>query len=271
MIVQPRSGLEWALSSTHFTPRVNEPHLNDRSFVIYYRVSTPRQERSGLGLAAQNTAVARFIRQSRGTVLQEYTEIEDGKNCDRGELRNALGACRVYGATLLIGNLDRLARNAAFIAMLIESGIDFVAADFPEANSFVKHILGIIAENEVKIMSNRRKAACAVMRARGFKFCQHLEGKRTFRPENLVAAKAEILRRDKTRAIAFAPLLRELRDAGKSINGIADELTRMEIEPPRQGKRWHGTSIERLFLLSGEKAPPKRRRKRQTISTGDEK
>jgi DNA invertase Pin-like site-specific DNA recombinase len=258
MITQPRSGLEWSLSSTHFTPRLEEPRLQNRTFVIYYRVSTQKQGRSGLGLAAQKTAVAEFIHRWQGSVLQEYTEIEDGKKCDRLQLRKALGACRVHGATLLIGNLDRLARNAAFIAMLVESGTDFIAADFPLANSFFKHILAIVAENEVKIMSDRRKAACAAMRARGFKFCQHLEGKRIFRPESLDAARAELLRRDTARAIAFAPLLSELREAGKSINGIADELTRMEIESPCGGQRWHSSSVERLFRLSGQRAPTKK-------------
>jgi hypothetical protein len=142
--------------------------------------------------------------------------------------------------------------------MLIESGSDFVAADFPRANSFEKHTLGAIAEHEVKVMADRRKAVCAVMRARGLKLAQHLKGSRVHRPDDLNVARAEQLRRAKVRATALAPLLRDLKQGGRSINGIADELTRMDIETPRGGSRWNSPSVERLFRLCGEDPPAKR-------------
>jgi DNA invertase Pin-like site-specific DNA recombinase len=253
-----RTGLEWALSSSRLTVRRQEPEMSDRSFVVYYRVSTPEQGRSRLGLEAQGSAVERFVARWRGRVILEHTEIESGKKCGRPELRKALGACRVFGATLLIANIDRLARNAAFVAMLIETGVDFVAVDFPQANSFDKHILAAFAENELKQMSDRRRAVCAVMKARGFKFGQHLKGSRIYRPDDLTAARAALVRSDTERAIALAPLLRELRDKGKSINGIVDELARLEIESPRGGALWHASSVRRLFLLAGEEPPCKR-------------
>jgi DNA invertase Pin-like site-specific DNA recombinase len=257
-----QSDLEWALSSTHLKGHVNEPPMFERSFVVYYRVSTPMQQRSGLGLAGQRSAVERFVARWRGSVIAEYTEIESGKNRDRTQLRKALGACRVYGGTLLIAQIDRLARNVALVSMLIETGTDFVAADFPLANSFNKHILAAIAENELKVMSDRRKAVCAVLKSRGVSLARHLLGTRIHRREDFDAARAALLRRAAARAVALAPLLRQLRDGGMSVNAIADELTRLEIETPRGGVRWAWKSVRRLFFLVGEAAPPTRRTSR---------
>jgi DNA invertase Pin-like site-specific DNA recombinase len=258
--------LEWALSSSRLTPRLEEGQKSDRPYIVYYRVSTPKQGGSGLGLAAQRASVERFLSRRGGHTLGEYTEIEDGKKCDRAQLREALGACRVFGATLLIAQLDRLGRNVAFIAKLIETGTDFVAADFPLANSFNKHILAAIAESEVKLMSDRRKAICAVLKARGVNVAQHLIGARVRRSEDLDAARAARLRRATERAIALAPLLRELRDAGKSIYGIAGELTRLEIETPGGCVRWVSRSVRRLFMLAGEELPLRRGRRPAAIA-----
>jgi DNA invertase Pin-like site-specific DNA recombinase len=102
-------------------------------FVAYYRVSTERQGRSGLGLEAQQAAVVGFI--NGGTELvREFTEVESGKGSDRPELVKALDACRRQKARLVIAKLDRLSRNLAFIATLMESGVEFVAVDNPHAN-----------------------------------------------------------------------------------------------------------------------------------------
>jgi DNA invertase Pin-like site-specific DNA recombinase len=266
-----RSNLEWALSSTHLKARVDAPPMFERSFVVYYRVSTPMQERSGLGLAGQRSAAERFVGRWRGKVIAEYTEIESGKNRDRIQLQKALGACRVYGATLLIAQFDRLARNVAFVSMLIETGAEFVAADFPQANTFNKHILVAIAEHELKMMSDRRKAACAVLKARGVSLARHLDGTRVHLATDLDAARAAVLRRDTARAIALAPLIRDLRDRGKSVNAIADELTRLEIEAPCGGVRWAWTSVRRLFLLAGEDPPRTRRTSRSRNGDGETK
>jgi DNA invertase Pin-like site-specific DNA recombinase len=266
-----RSGLEWALSSTHLNGRVNERPMFERSFVVYYRVSTPKQERSGLGLAGQKSATEKFVGRWRGKIIAEYTEIESGKNRDRVQLRTAIGACRVYGATLLIAQLDRLARNVALVSMLIETGVDFVAADFPQANTLNKHILAAIAENELKSMSDRRKAVCAVLKARGVSLTKHLRGSRVHLASDLDAARAAVARRDTARAIALAPLVRDLRDCGKSINAIADELTRLEIEAPCGGVRWAWKSVRRLFLLAGENPPRTRRTSRTRQGDGQTK
>ena len=101
-------------------------------FVAYYRVSTDRQGKSGLGLEAQREAVQSYLDGRNWTLAAEVTEVESGKRNDRPELDRALGLCRLYGATLVVAKLDRLARNVAFISKLMESGVDFMAADFPQ-------------------------------------------------------------------------------------------------------------------------------------------
>jgi DNA invertase Pin-like site-specific DNA recombinase len=100
-------------------------------FIAYYRVSTDRQGRSGLGLEAQQEAVRSYLDGGSWQLVDEVVEVESGKRNDRPKLAEALKLCRLHGATLIIAKLDRLARNVAFVSNLMESGVDFVAVDFP--------------------------------------------------------------------------------------------------------------------------------------------
>jgi DNA invertase Pin-like site-specific DNA recombinase len=102
--------------------------------VAYYRVSTKQQDRSGLGLEAQRASVRNFIKSVSGALFAEFTEVESGTRAHRPQFIEALRICRVYSATIVIARLDRLARNVALISKLMESGVEFVAADFPQAN-----------------------------------------------------------------------------------------------------------------------------------------
>ena len=102
-------------------------------FIAYYRVSTGKQRISGLGLEAQRNAVADYLNGGRWTLLEEYTEVESGKNSDRPQLARALALCRLHKATLVVAKLDRLARNVHFLSGLMESGVDFYACDMPGA------------------------------------------------------------------------------------------------------------------------------------------
>jgi len=112
-------------------------------FVAYYRVSTQNQDRSGLGLAAQRQAVADFLNGGDWKIVGEFTEVESGKKSDRPELARALAMCRLYCARLVIAKLDRLSRNAHFLLGLQESGVDFVAADTPNANQLTVGIMAL--------------------------------------------------------------------------------------------------------------------------------
>src|SRR5438874_8173114 len=106
-------------------------------FVAYYRVSTQEQGRSGLGLAAQEQAVRDYLNGGAWELAGAFTEMETGKGSNalskRPQLRAALDMARKAKATLVIAKLDRLARNVAFIAGLMETGVPFVAVDMPHA------------------------------------------------------------------------------------------------------------------------------------------
>jgi DNA invertase Pin-like site-specific DNA recombinase len=136
-------------------------------FVAYYRVSTDRQGRSGLGLEAQREAVLRHMAGQASDLRAEFTEIESGKRSDRPQLAAAIAAAKKAKATLIIAKLDRLARNVHFISGLMESKVDFVAADNPHANRLMVHMLAAFAEHEREQISQRTMAALQAAKARG--------------------------------------------------------------------------------------------------------
>ena len=135
--------------------------------VTYLRVSTARQGASGLGLEAQRAAVQTFAAAGNHRVVTEFVEVESGKKADRPKLNAALAACRLHRATLIIAKLDRLARNVAFIANLMDGGVDFVACDMPHANRLTLHLMAAMAEHEREMISQRTKAALAAAKVRG--------------------------------------------------------------------------------------------------------
>src|SRR5437763_379926 len=116
--------------------------------ISYIRVSTNKQEESGLGLKAQLEAVQSFATLMGGQILREYREVESGKNSARPQLAKALADCRRTKATLVIAKLDRLSRNVHFLSGLMESGVDFKACDNPFAEPLTIHILAAVAEDE---------------------------------------------------------------------------------------------------------------------------
>src|ERR671917_553313 len=136
-------------------------------FVAYYRVSTGKQGRSGLGLDAQRAAVARHAAGAGGTVTAAFEEVESGRRGDRPQLGLALAECRLRRAVLLIAKLDRLARDAHFLLGLEKAGVEFVAADMPHANRLTVGIMALVAEEEARATSARTKAALAAAKARG--------------------------------------------------------------------------------------------------------
>ena len=138
-----------------------------RRFVAYYRVSTDRQGRSGLGLEAQQKAVRDYLNGGAWELVGEFVEVESGKHANRPELARALEACRKQKAKLVIAKLDRLSRNLAFIATLMDAGVEFVAVDNPHASRLTLHILAAVAEHERVAISERTKAALAAAKARG--------------------------------------------------------------------------------------------------------
>lgn len=125
-----------------------------KQFVGYYRVSTVKQGESGLGLAAQTENVKRFI-ENQGSLIQDFTEIESGKNSERPFLMEAIAMCKEKDATLVIAKLDRLSRDAKFILTLQDSGVQFVCVDMPDANHFTVGLFALIAQQEIRKTSER--------------------------------------------------------------------------------------------------------------------
>lgn len=221
------------------------------AFVAYYRVSTDKQGRSGLGLEAQREAVARHVQSVNGLIVAEMQEVELGKRADRPQLLAAISACRVKRAVLVIAKLDRLTRNVAFLANLMESGIEFVACDNPHATRFTIHILAAVAEHEREMISARTTAALAAAKARGVRL-----GNPCLRGGNPAAS---LLACEAKSALAYEyaadvqPFIEAARRAGADTLGqIATALIARGVRTPSGGQRWTHVQVRRtLRRVSG--------------------
>lgn len=216
-------------------------------FVAYYRVSTDKQGRSGLGLEAQRAAVAAHIIGACGTVAAEFVEVESGRKKDRPQLAAALAAARTHRAVLVIAKLDRLARNVHFVSGLMESGVEFVAADMPTVNRLTVHILAAVAEEEARMISARTKAALAAAKARGVRLGNPnlLAGS----PAQARAANAVKTERSQVRAADVLPFIEQARRAGATtLQQLADALAARGVPTPsgRNG-RWHPVQVARIM------------------------
>jgi DNA invertase Pin-like site-specific DNA recombinase len=206
-------------------------------FVAYYRVSTNGQGQSGLGLEAQRESVLNYLNGGSWTLVGEFTEIESGKHADRPQLAAALAACKKQKAKLVIAKLDRLSRNLAFIANLLEAGTDFVAVDNPHANKAMVQMMAVFAEMERDAISKRTKEALAAARARGVKlgnprWAETLEATNTARTEAADRFAANVL-----------PIIREIQNSGvSSLRGIAKALTARGIKTARGGQ-WSAVQV----------------------------
>lgn len=205
-------------------------------FITYFRVSTDRQGRSGLGLEAQREAVGQFLVGRGAIVIDEFLEIESGGKDDRPKLTEALAACQRTKATLLIAKLDRLARSVAFIANLMNSNTDFVACDMPHASRLVLHVMAAFAEHERQIIGERTKAALAAAKARGVRL--GING-------------TVLAERHKAEATEYActvksSIMTAMETGAKSTREIAEWLNAAAI-PSRQGGRWHPANVARTL------------------------
>lgn len=141
-----------------------------KKFITYYRVSTQKQGRSGLGLESQKTMCESYINSINGIEVNSFIEVKSGKENNRPELNKAINECKLTGATLLVAKLDRLSREVEFIFNLRNSKIDFVCSDMPDFNTLTLGIFATIAQYERELISDRTKKALDVKRKQGFKF-----------------------------------------------------------------------------------------------------
>lgn len=216
--------------------------------VAYYRVSTDKQGRSGLGLDAQRIAVEDLCKSRDWQLIAPpFQEIESGKRNDRPELIKALERCRQTGATLVIAKLDRLSRNAAFLLTLRDSGVKFVAADMPDANDFTVNIMALVAQQEREVISARTKAALAAAKARGTRL-GNPDGAAAFKGRIGFQAGADAAKR---KADEHAELLRPVierlqREGHVSFGSLSRCLNDEGMRTPRGG-RWHPASVRNLL------------------------
>lgn len=219
--------------------------MNQRSYVAYFRVSTQKQGRSGLGLDAQRTSVNAYVGTS-GLIVGEFTDIESGKKNDRPQLLAAIAYCKQQSAVLLIAKLDRLTRNVAFIFTLRDSGIEFVCADMPEANTLTIGVMATMAQYERELIGERTRKALAEKKRQGAQLGT---------PANLSAA--AILKSQQIRQLnarkdennrRAATLARSLQQAGQNWSQIAQTLNSNGFRT-RRGKPFHVMQVQRVIKL----------------------
>lgn len=217
--------------------------------IAYYRVSTTRQGRSGLGIAAQREAVGSYLGEARP--IAEFTEVESGRQSDRPELDKALQACRVHRAALVVAKVDRLTRSVGFLSRILDSGVEVRFCDLPSidgpAGRFMLQQMAAVAELEAGMISARTKAALKAAKARGVKLGRNPGNVRSpdVRARGVAALKAKAT----SLAADLAPILEEVRAAGAvSLRQIAMALNDRAVPTPRMSKTgWSPTQVQRVL------------------------
>jgi DNA invertase Pin-like site-specific DNA recombinase len=209
-----------------------------KTAVAYTRVSTASQGRSGLGLEAQQAALARFAEAEGYAFAESFSEVETGKGSDaldrRPQLNAAITAARRLGkgTPIIVAKLDRLSRDVHFISGLMSHRTPFIVTELgADADPFMLHLYAALAEKERRLISQRTRDALAAKKAQGVK----LGGLNAKGVRNRDEAKA--------RAEALRPVLAEL--SSLSANAIAVELNKRGVETPA-GARWHAGSVIRV-------------------------
>ena len=223
--------------------------LMPRRFVTYYRVSTDKQGRSGLGLDAQKETVRGFLTGGDWTLVDEVIEVESGRSADRPQLARALAQCRIMRATLVVANVSRLTRSVAFLSRLLEAGVDVRFCDLPQiegpTGKFMLQQMAAVAELEAGLIGDRTRKALAAARARGVKLGN---------PANLknagggrVNGRAVRTRTANGRALDLAPIIAELQASGAtSLRQIARGLEAKGIRTARGGG-WSAVQVRRVM------------------------
>jgi DNA invertase Pin-like site-specific DNA recombinase len=214
-------------------------------FIAYFRVSTDKQGKSGLGLEAQREAVLAFLNGGKWALVAEFVEVESGKRNDRPQLSAALAACKKHKAKLVIAKLDRLSRNLAFIAALMDSGVEFVAVDNPHANKLTVHILAAVAQHERELIAQRTRDALQAAKARGTKLGN----------PKLAAARESAIQGNRAAAERYAtnvlPVIREIQASGiTTLRGVARALTARGIATARGGE-WSPVQVRDILDRAG--------------------
>ncbi len=213
-----------------------------KRYVTYRRVSTEQQGKSGLGLEAQDRDIGLYLEgysERPYEIIGAFTDVASGTSDDRPELTKAIALAKQKGAELLVAKLDRLSRKVAFIATLMDDKkLALRVASMPQADKFQLHIYAALAEQEREFISIRTKAALKEAKAKGVK----LGGLR----DKTMKRNAALQANAKRRADKVAGLILPLRDAGKSLRAIADELNKAGVQTARGGS-WQASQVKRIL------------------------
>lgn len=199
--------------------------MTTKKYICYYRVSTKKQGRSGLGLDAQKSICENYINTQHGIEVNSYTEVESGKNDNREQLHNAIAECKATDSILVIAKLDRLSRSVEFIFSLKNSGVNFVCVDMPELTTMTLGIFATFAQSERERISERIIVALAEKKKKGIKL-----GKPENLSNNFEKAYANSLTTRQNNAInnennrKAGLLVVSLRQSGKTWHEIAQAL-----------------------------------------------
>jgi DNA invertase Pin-like site-specific DNA recombinase len=199
-------------------------------FIAYFRVSTDRQGKSGLGLAAQRRKIVEYV-SAAGTLIAEFCDIQSGRDDSRAELQRAIQLAKRENAKIVIARLDRFSRRVSFIANILEQGIGLVCAEMPNATDFQLHIFAALAQEERRLISERTKAALAESKRRG---------------KILGANGRNLAAKNRKAADDFAALLRAKMDAGltrRSYSEIARQLNDAGITTVT-GRRFYPQTVK---------------------------
>lgn len=220
------------------------------SAVAYYRVSTQRQGRSGLGIEAQRAAIARFAEAEGIVVMQEFTEVETGKGSDaldrRPQLAAALALARHAKCPVIVAKLDRLSRDVAFIAGLMVQRVPFIVAELgADADPFMLHLFAALAEKERRLISERTKASLASRKTTGMKL-----GNPTNTAEAAAKGRQISVQEADRFAQAVLPIIESIQRSGiTSLRGLAIALNNRGVRTARKG-RWQVSNVRNLLARS---------------------
>lgn len=203
-------------------------------YVAYYRVSTEKQGRSGLGLAAQKARINAFL-SPNDRVLGEFVDVQSGRKNDRIELNKALAVAKANKATLVIARLDRFSRRVSFIARIMDEGISLCCAEMPNATEFQLHIFAALAQEERRLISERTKAALAEAKKRGRKL-------------GVNGAKLALINKGLADEFA-ASISQTVREIGleKSYSEVARQLNQSGFHT-RTGRRFYPQTVKNIAL-----------------------
>jgi DNA invertase Pin-like site-specific DNA recombinase len=218
----------------------------DRQIIAYYRVSTARQGRSGLGLEAQREAVRRFATAEGFEVAREFVEVETGKGSDalnrRPQLAAALAEARRRRCAIVVAKLDRLSRDVHFISGLMAERVQFIVAELgPDVDPFILHLFAALAEKERAMIATRTRDALQRAKARGVK----LGGPRLAQARK-AATRAVEANADR-HAANVLPIIRGIQKAGaRSLRAIAEALNARGV-PTARGGRWQAMTVSNIL------------------------